>query len=48
MMILRELFTKETVDPETKSTYQYMVELKGKLELTCKLTHKKRKDYLNR
>ncbi|XP_069108215.1 uncharacterized protein, partial [Argopecten irradians] len=37
MMILRELWTKEVPDPDTKTTYQYVVDLKDRLEETCKL-----------
>ncbi|XP_069108942.1 uncharacterized protein [Argopecten irradians] len=43
MMILRELWTKEVPDPETKTTYQYVLDLKEKLEETCELAHKQLK-----
>ena len=35
--ILKELWTKDVPDTETKSTYQYVIDLKEKLEETCKL-----------
>lgn len=37
MKILRELWTKEIEDPEVRSTYQYVVDLKERLEATCKM-----------
>ena len=37
MKILKELWTKDVPDTETKSTYQYVIDLKEKLEETCKL-----------
>ncbi|XP_060073585.1 uncharacterized protein LOC132553365 [Ylistrum balloti] len=37
MMILRELCEKEVADPEVKSTYQYVLDLRERLEETCKL-----------
>ena len=37
MMILKELWTKEIEQPETKSTYQYVLDLRDRLEETCKL-----------
>lgn len=33
--ILRELWTKEVNDPEVRTTYQYIVDLKQRLESTC-------------
>lgn len=35
MIILRELWTKEVNDLEVRTTYQYIVDLKGRLESTC-------------
>lgn len=35
MRILRELWTKEVNDPEVRTTYQYIVDLKERLESTC-------------
>lgn len=35
MRILRELWTKEVNDPEVHTTYQYIVDLKERLESTC-------------
>ena len=37
MSILRELWTKQTTDPEVKSTYQYVIDLQDRLEQTCDL-----------
>jgi len=37
MMILRELWTKDVSDPDIKTTYQYVIDLKERLEETCKI-----------
>ena len=37
MTILRELWSKDISDPEIKSTYQYVIDLREKLEDTCKM-----------
>ena len=37
MTILKELWTKEISDPELRSTYEYVVDLRERLELTCEL-----------
>ncbi|XP_033745582.1 uncharacterized protein LOC117331096 [Pecten maximus] len=37
MRILRELCAKDVPDPEVKTTYQYVVDLRERLEETCKL-----------
>ncbi|XP_072020266.1 uncharacterized protein [Amphiura filiformis] len=37
MSILRQLWTGEVETPETKSVYQYVIDLKERLEETCKL-----------
>ena len=37
MAILKELWTKEIDDPEVKSTYQYVIDLRERLEATCEL-----------
>jgi hypothetical protein len=39
MGILRELLTKEVNDPVVKTTYQYVVDLRNKLESTCGQAH---------
>ena len=39
MFILKELWTKELEEPEVKNSYQYVFELREKLEDTLKLTH---------
>ncbi|XP_061180784.1 uncharacterized protein LOC133189428 [Saccostrea echinata] len=39
MMILKELWTKDIPDKEVKTTYQYILDLKEKLEETCKIAH---------
>ncbi|XP_061176104.1 uncharacterized protein LOC133185059 [Saccostrea echinata] len=37
MKILRELWTKEVADSEVRTTYQYVVDLKERLEDTCRI-----------
>ena len=37
MTILKELWTREVPDPEVKTTYQYIFDLKERLERTCEL-----------
>jgi hypothetical protein len=37
MNILRELWTQEVPDPEVRSTYQYVLDLKERLQETCQL-----------
>jgi hypothetical protein len=39
MSILRELWTKDEITPEVKSTYEYVIDLKDRLSETCKLAH---------
>ena len=39
MFILKELWTKELEEPEVKNSYQYVFELREKLEDTLKLVH---------
>ena len=39
LSILREIWTNEKTDLETKTTYQYVLDLKERLERTCKLAH---------
>ncbi|XP_033758666.1 uncharacterized protein LOC117340982 [Pecten maximus] len=39
LKILRELWTKDIQDPDVKSTYQYVVDLRDRLEKTCELAH---------
>lgn len=55
MKILKELWTKEIPDEDVKSTYQYVIDLREKLEETCKIAHeqlekaqKKQRHYYNR
>lgn len=36
MMVLKELWTKE-VQPEVKTSYQYVLDLKDRLSSTCEL-----------
>ena len=40
MTILKELWTKEQEDPEVKTTYQYVLDLKDRLTETCELAQK--------
>ena len=37
--ILKELWIKTDIEPEVKSTYQYVLDLKKRLEETCELAH---------
>ena len=37
MSILKELWTNEIKDPQVKSTYQYLIDLRERLESTCQL-----------
>jgi len=37
MSILRELMTSEKVEPEVKTTYEYVLDLKDRLQSTCEL-----------
>ena len=39
MAILRELWSGEAPDEQVLSTYQYVIELRDRLEQTCKLAH---------
>ena len=39
MFILKELWTKEVEAPEVKNSYQYVFELREKLEDTLKIAH---------
>ncbi|XP_072166473.1 uncharacterized protein [Diadema setosum] len=39
LMIVKEIWTDDNAEPETKSTYQYVMDLREKLEDTCKLVH---------
>ena len=39
LSILRELWAKEEVDPETKSSYQYVLDLSQRLQDTCEIAH---------
>jgi len=39
LQILRQLWTKEETDPETRSTYQYVFELRNRLRETWELAH---------
>ena len=37
MTVLKELWTKDIDDPEVRSTYQYVIDLRDRLEATCEL-----------
>lgn len=39
LTILRELWANEEIEAETKTTYTYVLELRERLEQTCKLAH---------
>jgi len=36
--ILRELMTNEKVEPEVKTTYEYVLDLKDRLQTTCEFS----------
>ena len=38
--VLRELWTGRDSDPEVKTTYQYVLDLRNRIEETCELAHK--------
>lgn len=40
LTILKELWTKEIKDPEIKTTYQYVLDLRDRLESTCELAYR--------
>jgi len=40
MSIFRELMTGERMEPEVKTTYEYVVDLKERLNETCELAHR--------
>ena len=40
MTILKELWTGKVTNPETKTTYQYVLDLRERLEQTCELAQK--------
>ena len=55
MKILKELWTQEDVEQETKTTYQYVVDLRQRLEETCEFAQQelmkaqdKQRKYYNR
>ena len=37
MSILKELWTEDIEEPEVKTTYQYVIDLRDKIEATCQL-----------
>jgi len=39
MIILKQLWTKEQESPEVKSTYEYVINLRQRLQDTCDLAH---------
>lgn len=49
LMILQELWTKDIQHPETKTTYQYVLDLKERMEKTCEIAqqelHKSHEKY---
>jgi len=40
MSVMRELLTSESVEPEEKTTYECVVDLKERLQDTCETAHK--------
>ena len=39
MSVLRDIWADEDIKEQTKTTYQYVLELRERLESTCKLAH---------
>ena len=39
MSVLRDIWSDEDINEQTKTTYQYVLELRERLESTCKLAH---------
>ena len=39
MSVLRDIWADEVINEQTKTTYQYVLELRERLESTCKLAH---------
>jgi transposase InsO family protein len=39
MRILRELWTQEEVEPEVKTTYEYVLDLRNRIQETCEMAH---------
>ena len=39
LQILRQLWTREQSDPEVRTTYQYVVDLRNRLEETWEMAH---------
>ena len=37
MNILKEVWTKQTVDPDVKTTYEYVLDLQNRLQCTCEM-----------
>ena len=48
MTILKELWIKDISDPELRSTYEYVVNLRERLELTCELVKRNMKHTLRK
>ncbi|XP_077551642.1 uncharacterized protein LOC144165718 [Haemaphysalis longicornis] len=55
LTVLKELWTKDDLDGEVRTTYGYLVDLRDRLEQTCKIAHEqlgkakeKQKDYYDR
>ena len=40
MQILREIWTEDEVPEETRTTFEYVTDLRNRIEMTCKLAHK--------
>lgn len=39
LSVLKELWTNEALEPEIRTTYEYVCELRNRLEATCRLAH---------
>lgn len=42
-LMVKELWTTKNTEPETNSTYQYVIDLKDKLKQTCELARGERR-----
>jgi len=40
MSILKDLWTEKSNEPETKTTYQYVLDLRERIERTCRMAQK--------
>ncbi|XP_064468579.1 uncharacterized protein LOC135380569 [Ornithodoros turicata] len=48
LSVLKELWTNEAIEGQIKTTYQYVMDLRNRLEETCKLAHQELQNASNR